>query len=171
MASSPSAGKRPRSERQIAASRANGAKSKGPTSAEGKRNSSRNSTRHGLFAKTVTISREEDEFLTELLKNLALEWRPTTHHEVHQLQRLAVTIVRSKRIAAIEAAVISKEIRNKPEWSKLTPDTRIALAFESLADNSNVLQAIDRYESANDRRLHQTLKALDQIRKRKHKAP
>jgi hypothetical protein len=38
-----------RTPKQIAASRANGAKSKGPVTAQGKRNFSRNSTRHGMF--------------------------------------------------------------------------------------------------------------------------
>jgi hypothetical protein len=47
--------------KQIAASRANGAKSKGPVTPQGKRNSSRNSTRHGIFAATIVLETENTE--------------------------------------------------------------------------------------------------------------
>jgi hypothetical protein len=43
--------------KQIAASRANGARSKGPVTDQGKRNSSRNSTRHDLFAETIRLGK------------------------------------------------------------------------------------------------------------------
>ena len=42
-----------RTPKQIAASRANCARSKGPVTPAGKRNSFRNSTRHGMFADTL----------------------------------------------------------------------------------------------------------------------
>ena len=44
--------------KQIAASRANGARSKGPVTTQVKRNSSRNSTRHGLYAQTIVLQAE-----------------------------------------------------------------------------------------------------------------
>ena len=46
------------SELQSAASRANGARSRGPVTPQGKRNSSRNGIRHGLLSKTITLQGE-----------------------------------------------------------------------------------------------------------------
>jgi hypothetical protein len=53
-----------RTERQIQASRANGARSRGPVTAEGKRNSSRNAVKHGWLAETIVLKSElSDRFL------------------------------------------------------------------------------------------------------------
>ena len=63
-----------RTPKQIAASRANGARSKGPVTAQGKRNSSRNSIRHGLFADTIVLEEEKKDEFFELLHELLLSF-------------------------------------------------------------------------------------------------
>jgi len=60
-------------EKQIQASRANGARSRGPTSAQGKKNSSRNALRHGLFAGTVVLQGEAEDPLPRHGKD-CFEW-------------------------------------------------------------------------------------------------
>ena len=57
-------------EKQIEASRANGAGSKGPLTAQGKLNSSRNSRRHGLLARTVVLEAESTVRFHQLLHRL-----------------------------------------------------------------------------------------------------
>ena len=53
--------RKPISEKQLAANRANAAKSTGPTSIAGKANSSRNSYKHGLDSSArFTVVRVED---------------------------------------------------------------------------------------------------------------
>ncbi len=56
-----------RTERQIEASRANGAKSRGPVTPEGRRNSCGNALKHGLFADTIVLKGELEERFLELL--------------------------------------------------------------------------------------------------------
>ncbi|MEO1017257.1 MAG: hypothetical protein AAFY56_06130, partial [Pseudomonadota bacterium] len=50
-----------RSTARQEASRANGAKSNGPVTAEGKETSSRNAVRHGLLSAAPTLSGEEKQ--------------------------------------------------------------------------------------------------------------
>ncbi len=70
-----------RTPKQIAASRVNGARSKGPATPEGKRNSSRNSTRHGRFADTLVLEKETATQFLELLNELLDEQEPPTPSE------------------------------------------------------------------------------------------
>ena len=57
-----------RSEKQIQASKTNGARSRGPITEQGKRNSSRNSARHGLLSQTVVLNDESAARFQQLLK-------------------------------------------------------------------------------------------------------
>src|SRR5579872_5516628 len=59
-----------RTPKQIAASRAKGARSKAPITAQGKRNSSRNGIRHGLLAKAVLLKDEHTGRFIDLLNDL-----------------------------------------------------------------------------------------------------
>jgi hypothetical protein len=54
------------SEKQSAASRANGAKSKGPATPEGRARASRNSLRHGLSSEIVVLPHEDRAHFEQL---------------------------------------------------------------------------------------------------------
>jgi hypothetical protein len=63
---------------QITANRANAEHSTGPTSANGKKRSSRNSTRHGLTARDLYIPEELRSEFEALREDLKYELEPTT---------------------------------------------------------------------------------------------
>ena len=78
-----------RTPKQLAASRANGAKSKGPVTDQGKINSSRNSTRHGLLAATIVLEAEQTEPFLELVQELYEEHQPATPTEMMLVDTIA----------------------------------------------------------------------------------
>jgi hypothetical protein len=68
-----------RSKAQKAASRANGAKSRGPKTAQGKQRSARNNLKHGLRSKSIesTVTLGDREHYNELRQSYLDEYRPS----------------------------------------------------------------------------------------------
>ncbi len=87
-----------KTEKQKSASRTNGAKTHGPITPEGKRNSARNSFRHGLLAKAIVFDGESREQFAALLKAFSDELRPQTAIEDLLVQKMAVNHWRQERI-------------------------------------------------------------------------
>ena len=84
------------SPQRIQAARANGAKSRGPKTAEGKLTTSRNAIRHGLTARTVVLQNEsEDQYLADLRDYLDY-FRPEGKPETDLVHQLAASKWRSR---------------------------------------------------------------------------
>jgi hypothetical protein len=95
-----------RSEAQIAASRANGLKSRGPVTSEGKATSRRNALKHGMAVDIVTPEADAAEVGRRSAAMLD-EMRPSGEmgrYLVHRLARLTVRVERcsSQELTAIE---------------------------------------------------------------------
>jgi hypothetical protein len=67
-----------RTEKQRAASRANGARSRGPVTPDGKDRASRNSIRHGLLARAILLEGESRERFNQLVQVLNDALQPET---------------------------------------------------------------------------------------------
>jgi len=97
-----------RSEAQRAASRANGAKSRGPVTDDGKAKVARNALRHGLFAnRHVFLDGEDQAAFDGLCDRLFGELRPADEFEAHLVRRLASVMWRLDRAESLEAALLS----------------------------------------------------------------
>ncbi len=95
----------PATERQIAANRRNAKKSTGPVTAEGKRRSSRNGTKHGLYSKDIVIDcpafKEDREQYETLLVNLQEEFSPSTPYENKLVTTLTNSLWRLRRFSKV----------------------------------------------------------------------
>ena len=101
------------SERRRASSRANGAKSRGPATSEGKARSSRNAFRHGLassqlLAASVCLFSEDREQFETLHRSLVEEFQPVTASENHAIEEMAVCRWRQQRGWLIENTMYEK---------------------------------------------------------------
>src|ERR1700677_2354279 len=117
--------KSPGSPLQIAAARANGAKSRGPVTAEGKRASaanstgpvtpegkawsSQNATRHGLLSDSMVLHGESDARFCALLNTLENELQPEPGIESIQTDVMAVAHWRRMRLWSLEKALYMQE--------------------------------------------------------------
>jgi hypothetical protein len=151
--------------------RANGAKSRGPTTAEGKEKSSRNALKHGLTASSGNIlldSEDPDEF-EEIFNKLLGIHEPARPAEKDLVEEMGVARWRIRRIRTIETGLLNAEILTQAANSD-TPDpsVHLASAYRALSDDSRSLALASRYEARLQRtydRAYKTLRELQQARK------
>lgn len=98
---------------RIAASRANGAKSRGPITARGKSQSRRNGLRHGLRAQFLNPLAEDPtarDYFRTLLTSLLEEIDPTDPRQFHSAHRFARAMAEHARIDAVGDQTLRNEI-------------------------------------------------------------
>jgi hypothetical protein len=156
------------SELKSATSRANGAKSHGPITAEGKAKSSQNSLTHGFTAKkTVLLACENPIRFQEMLCDYADTYHPGSPVEKDLVNEMVACRWRMQRLRMIETALMDSEMeRGVPEAETSDdPGYRMAFAFRRLVDGSRAISLASRYESRLHRiheHSHRTLRDLQQ---------
>src|SRR5258707_1507912 len=97
-------------ERKTEIARANGAKSRGPKTPEGKAVSSMNALRHGLTASRPLLPGESQESFEELLKEYMEEYEPDGPAEIDLVHRMVVSKWREQRAWTVETAALSSHM-------------------------------------------------------------
>jgi len=151
------------SERQKAAARLNGAKSRGPKTEAGKRRSSRNGCKHNLYSRTrspLAPGESPDDF-ARLLEELRAMYQPQTPRAESALHILAANTWLQNRVRATTTSLMNAEI------DRLTPlhpgadfDTLAFLAIERVP----VIDLLGRCESRYERRINRAEDILDKER-------
>ena len=147
-----------------AAARANGRKSHGPQTPEGKLASSRNATRHGLTGRTVVLDTEsEAQYQAELAAYLD-HFRPVGKPETDLVHQLAATNWRLARYTALEAALLDEKMAHQATWmenyEQIPQHRRLAIAFGSLTAATDSLGLLNRYQARLQREYLRLLKTL-----------
>jgi hypothetical protein len=165
------------SELKSATSRANGAKSHGPTTDEGREKSSHNSFKHGFTAKkTIVLECENKEQFQEVLHYYTVTYQPGSAVEEDLVSEMVACRWRMQRLRLIETALIDSEMdRELPDVeTPADPGYQLAFAFRRLVDESRAISLASRYESRLHRiheRTHRTLRELQQSRVTPSTAP
>jgi hypothetical protein len=124
--------------RRKPASRANGKKSTGPITEEGKRIAFRNALRPGLLAASIVLDGESKDRFRDLLNSRIDELEPADSWE--------------------SAALPGDPIKDLP--------TKAALAFRALSDSSRSLDLFHRYETCFHRMYSRSMDRLEERRSR-----
>ena len=100
---------------QQAASRANGARSRGPATDAGKARAARNGTRHGLRGGAVRLlpGEDADEF-AQLHAAVAADWRPRDAYERRWVRELVAAMWRQERLRGLELAALAAAEQEQP---------------------------------------------------------
>ncbi len=99
---------------QLAANRANAAKSTGPRTVAGKERSRRNSLRHGLTGAGIVLPTEDLAAIEARFAEFAADLRPQGGVARFLVQRAALLSVRLDRSALQEAAHLTARILDLP---------------------------------------------------------
>jgi uncharacterized protein YqhQ len=130
--------KKPVSEKQLAANRANAARSTGPRSADGKARSARNSRKHGFAAADYTVVRIEDrQAVANLKADLVAVYRPVNSQELFALERVALAQHQLLLTSRLEAGLLTRGLNEvlhplgpEMKWltAALTEDVEVTTA-------------------------------------------
>jgi len=134
----------------------------GPKSSQGKIASSRNATKTGLHASGWIDSSEESEY-QELFHDLCVEYNAQTTTLLLQIERMATTMVKMRRLQKIEAALFQKarglaEIRalerqSIPSVASHHPEHALLIAQLAAIPDMERLTTLQRYQTSLDRQL------------------
>ena len=138
----------------------------GPTTPKGKATSSRNAIKTGLHASGWIDEQEELEYHA-LFHNLCIEYNAKNTTLLLQIERMATTMLKMRRLQKIEAALFQKarnlaEIRAKerqsiPSLANQDPEQAILIAQLAAMPDMDRLATLQRYQTSLDRQLSKVI--------------
>ena len=134
------------SVRLTLAARANGARSRGPATPEGKRRSSQNATRHGLLAACIVMENESHTAFEALLAEHLDRLQPADGLELGFIEEMASASWRMRRAWGLETRIFENHAKAQPPGEEID---RMAAVFTDPATLPG-LGLMNRYET----RLH-----------------
>jgi hypothetical protein len=148
---------------RAAASRRNGARSKGPRTAEGKARSSMNALKHGLTARRWMVLYDEDtEELDALIEVWAARFAPAEPCEALLVRRLAEADWRLRRASRIEF-----EMFDSYQYQDDDGHNPLALALIRDGHGANAFGNLLRYRGGAEREFHRLYKMLSEAKARR----
>jgi len=159
------------STRRIESSRANGAKSRGPKTPEGKQAAadastgpvtpegkaivSQNAVTHGILSQSIVLPSESMAAFEHVLNGLRDELQPVTPIEHRQAEIMALADWRRQRVWCFEMAILTHSLYAQERLgdeeanreNAVIPAMHTALAFANLNNQSTILQNLNRYEA------------------------
>ncbi len=163
------------SQRKQEAARANGAKSHGPKTPEGRAKSSQNALKHGLTAlKFVLPTENRDEFY-ELTDAYLTRFQPADPVELRLVETMVLADYRLRRLITIETNLLSNEMTKHgpdpdPLVTEMDDEDRLAWSFNYLANNHQSLAVLSRYQGQLDRTYARAFRQLRELQKERREA-
>jgi hypothetical protein len=164
--------------KKSATARANGAKSHGPATTEGRARSSQNALRHGLAVRdaalptvSVVLDDESPADFQRLLDSYLYEFTPASPIEVELIETMVSARWRLRRLANIETTLLGNEMETSVNDihhffadvdREPNVEDHLAYAFKHLANGAS-LHLLLRYEGTLSRSYARAFKQLQQL--------
>jgi len=153
---------------RIQSARANGAKSPGPKTAEGKRIASLNATTHGLTAEIVVLQNESEDQYQADLRDYLDHFRPEGKPETDLVHQLAAAHWRLTRYAGVESGLLERKMDDQADriddkYEEIPENHRLAIAFEALSGRNGSMGLLNRYQARLHREYQRLLKTVIEL--------
>jgi hypothetical protein len=148
------------SQKRIAASQQNGAKSRGPITDLGKARSSRNAIRHGILSCTVVLDNEDPKAFKLLLDQHVEELQPNGDLQHQTVEQMAICQWKLRRLNVIETTLMDDHSRDWGDDKSIDQ----ALAQSFVAHRESIAH-LERYSSRLTREYHRAFRHLQELRK------
>jgi hypothetical protein len=149
------------------AARANGAKSQGPKTAQGREISSRNSTKHGLSARNPLVLECENADDFQAVHDSQMEiHQPATPAERDLVDQMVAARWRILRLQSIESGLLDKELRRRKDIERRLDSGRVIQlsdAYTTQANDSRAMALASRHESRLNRMYQSSYKVLREL--------
>ena len=170
--SAPPSGKPSKSDQ----ARANGAKSHGPSTPEGKARSSRNAIKHAYCSSAVVVlSNENMQTFLAMRRDFIGRFHPADAVEFDLVETLAGISWKRHQNIRQQSALIDRQMtaqsENELKDANIDETMRSTYAVESLENSGTTLSNLRRYEAQLHRNFTRTLKALLELRKDRREFP
>ena len=182
---------KPVSPEQLAANRANAAKSTGPRTPEGKARSAQNGRQHGFTASTFAVIRLEDlQEIAHLRADLIAVYRPVNSQELFAIERIALTQQAILRASRLESGLFTTCLAEVMDSSgtpfflmpeELTGDLEITRAqnrnymlgegFHRLVKQSNSWSLAIRYQAQAERHYRRAIEEFERLKALRQELP
>jgi hypothetical protein len=154
------------SQIRIDSARANGAKSHGPATPEGRARSRAARLTHGLTSDQLLIEGESEEQFNALREEYLDEYQPQTRSRFDLVDQLVAARWRHNRVLALQTALIDRQIHHQEpeirrEYDVCDGETRAAIAYQHLIEEGSALESFNRHETRLSAELRRTMKQLD----------
>jgi len=184
--------KKPTSEKQIVANRANALRSTGPRTSEGKARSARNARKHGFAATAFPVIRLEEMYdVARLRADLVEAYRPVNSQELFAVERIAIAqqaLLRSARLEngmftsclnqtmdptarpflTLDAAMLSGDLDITRAQNR---NFLMAEGFTRISRGSNSWNLFFRYQSQTERLYRRAIEEFDRLKKLRQELP
>jgi len=149
--------------------RVNGAKSRGPTTPEGRVISSMNSLKHRLTGKAVLLQNESPDEFTQLLNAYFDYLQPRNQIETDLVADMVAARWRLRRTWRYQTAMLDIEMDVQTpdfekKFEKYDEDMRGTSAFTNLSDTSRALRTAIHFDIHLSRTYRRTLEQLRRLR-------
>jgi hypothetical protein len=151
-------------QQRVDSSRANGAKSRGPVTPEGRARSRAARLTHGLTSADLLINGESQEEFNAFREEYLADYQPQTRPQFDLVDQLVAIRWRLNRVIALQGALMDIQIeRQQPEIDREFEGgggIRAAIAYQHLCDDSRGLESLHRREARLSAELRLTFKLL-----------